>query len=149
MRFVDRLRGLLNVPETPKRIAMAFAVGLFIGITPFFGVHILMGLAVAWMFKLNRAIMITAILVTNPWTVIPIYSFCMWVGLFILDRKMDVPELDWSLFTVSNMIDGLGQMFLPMLIGTFLVGAVVSVMSYFIVQAAVVRYRSGSCEDAR
>ena len=141
IRFRDRLRGILTVKDSPHRVAMSFAVGLFIGISPFFGLHILLGLAIAWMLNLNRAVLIAAVLVTNPWTVIPVYSFCLWVGLYVMGRSLDVPELDWSLFTVTNMIDGLGQMFLPILVGTAIVGLAASVLSYFAVYGAACRFR--------
>ncbi len=146
--IADRIRGVLGVKDSPRRIATSFAIGLFIGLSPFFGLHILLALAVSWLLNLNRAVLIAAVLVTNPWTVIPIYSFCLWVGLYVMGRSIVVPQLDWTIFNVTNMIDGLGQMFVPILVGTAIVGLIASVASYFAVHAAACRLRrEGGCRD--
>lgn len=137
----------MSIKDTPHKMAMSFAVGLFIGISPFFGLHILSGLACAWLFNLNRVILISAVLISNPWTMIPLYSFCLWVGILVTGEGIDVPALDWSSLTIADLIDGMGQLVVPILIGTGLVGAVSSVGSYFVIHWAICRFRKG--EDCR
>ncbi len=50
-RWLDQL---LHTHDTPHRTAAAFAVGVFFGFSPFLGLHIVLGLVVAFAFRLNR-----------------------------------------------------------------------------------------------
>ena len=53
-----RLRRLFRDLRTegagPVRESAAVAVGVFIGCLPFLGLHLVMCLAVGWLFRLNR-----------------------------------------------------------------------------------------------
>src|ERR1700757_3599411 len=50
-----RLAALLALDESPWRVALALAVGVFISFTPFWGFQTLLALLVATVCRLNRA----------------------------------------------------------------------------------------------
>jgi uncharacterized protein (DUF2062 family) len=50
-RWLDQL---LHTHDTPKRTALAYAVGVFFGFSPFLGLHTVLGLVVAFALNLNR-----------------------------------------------------------------------------------------------
>jgi len=52
--FRALLQKLLQIEDTPERTALAFSVGVFLGFSPFLGFHTLSGLAIAFLFRLNR-----------------------------------------------------------------------------------------------
>src|SRR5207245_10597151 len=54
-RLSGRLRAVLELDDPPPRIALALAVGVFVGCTPFVGVQTLLSLVIALAFRLNRA----------------------------------------------------------------------------------------------
>ena len=53
-KFRHYLRRLLALDDTPERIALAFAVGVFLAFSPLLGLHTVLGLAIAFLFGLNR-----------------------------------------------------------------------------------------------
>ena len=139
MALRDKLRLLLAVKDTPHRISMAFAVGIFIGISPLFGIHTILGLLVAHLFKLNRFVTIVGVYITNPWTIIPIYTFCTWVGAKCLGIQKILPDIDWGHITFSTLLKDLGPLLMPFLVGTVLIASLASVVSYAIIYKVLKR----------
>ena len=81
MGFRDRLRDILSLKDSPHRLAMAFAAGIFIGMSPLLGLHTVLGLAIAWAFRLNRIVTITGGIRNKPTgTIVPIYTFSTYIG---------------------------------------------------------------------
>jgi uncharacterized protein (DUF2062 family) len=60
------IRALLSENSTPRELALAATLGVFIGTLPFFGVHTLMILVAAGVMRLNRIWAVTVSQVTMP-----------------------------------------------------------------------------------
>ncbi len=142
MGFRDRLRGILSIKDSPHRLATAFAMGVFIGVSPLLGLHTVLGIALAWIFRLNKIVTMTGVFVTNPWTIVPIYSFSVWVGAKFLGITHIIPDVDWAHLKFSALFSELRPLLMPFVIGTLFVGFVSSVISYFIIYHGVKRARS-------
>ncbi|HBG93491.1 MAG TPA: hypothetical protein DDX12_08520 [Nitrospiraceae bacterium] len=142
LKLRDRLRNILTVKDSPRRLAMAFSVGIFIGMSPLFGIHTILGLIAAWVFGLNRIVTITGVYITNPWTIVPIYTFSAYIGAKCLGIKQIVPEIDWAHITFSNFAHELNPLLTPFVFGTLLIGFISAVISYFIIYHAVKKARS-------
>ncbi len=154
MAFRDKFRGILQVKETPHRIALAFALGVFMGISPLLGLHYIGGFFLAWIFRLNKFVTLIGVTVNNPWTIVPIYSFCVWVGKKLTGIKQVLPEVDWKSVTLTDIIGRFTDMdnfiflinkLMPLLasffVGSFVVCTFAALSSYFIIQILVTRYR--------
>lgn len=141
VKFRERFKGILQVRDTPHRIALAFALGVFMGISPLLGLHTIGAFFLAWVLKLNRLVAVVGVFVTNPWTIAPIYTFCTWVGARIVGRARILPSIDWAEITFMTMMSELKHLIVPFLAGTIVVGLISAVVSYFIIHWAVVRYR--------
>ena len=141
MQFRERLRQVLSIRESPHRIAIAFAVGIFIGMSPLLGVHTVLGIAAAWLFKLNRVVTLIGVYVTNPWTIVPIYTFSTWVGARLLGIRDVIPDVDWSGLSMKALASEFGHLAMPFVIGTTLVGLVSAVVGYAVIFRAVKRER--------
>jgi uncharacterized protein (DUF2062 family) len=155
-RFRERATAVLHLDEAPSRLATGMAVGVFIGVTPFYGLHTLMALVVAYVFRLNKAATITGAWLNLPWFAPFVYAFCLRLGEAVLTG-------DWSGFSLAS-VHGLaesaraylraspretagtlwqavwGMLFhasVPMFVGTTLVGIVLAVAAYFITLEAV------------
>lgn len=139
-----RLKTLLGVKDTPRRVAVAFAVGVFIGMSPLLGLHTVLALLVAWAFKLNRFVAITGVFITNPWTIIPIYTFSTWVGGVILRAERLMPDIDWGNVTLKGLLADTGHLLWPFVLGTTLVGAVSAAVGYALVKKAVERVQKSN-----
>ncbi len=141
MAFRDKLRGVLQVKDTPHCIAMSFALGIFWGMSPLLGIHTIGAFFIAWLLGLNRFVTVAGVYITNPWTIVPIYSFSLWFGAKLIGMKQILPKIDWNNVTFMYLINTLKDLILPFFVGTFTVGAISAVISYFIIHRAVVRYR--------
>ncbi len=112
---------------------MAFAVGVFIGMSPFFGIHTLLGLVVAYLFRLNKLTTIVGVYITNPWTIIPIYTFSTWVGAQCLGMDRILPDIDWRSITFSALLNDFSPLLLPFLLGTVILSVLSSVAGYMVI----------------
>jgi uncharacterized protein (DUF2062 family) len=142
LKIKDRFKNILSIKDSPHRLAIAFAMGVFIGVSPLLGIHTILGLALAWLFRLNRIVTITAVYVTNPWTIVPIYTFSTYIGAKCLGIKQMLPEIDWAHITFSNLAHELRPLLAPFVFGTLLIGFISAVISYFIVYHAVKKAHS-------
>ena len=133
MALRDKIKLILSVKDTPHRISIAFAVGIFVGMSPLLGIHTLLGLAVAYVFRLNKLVTIAGVYVTNPWTIIPIYTFSTWVGARCLGMTSIFPDIDWRNITFGMVLKDLGPLLLPFVVGTVLIGVLSSAISYVLI----------------
>ncbi len=136
MAFRDRLREVIKLRESPHKVALAFATGVFIGMSPLLGFHTLLGFAVVWIFRLNPFATLAGVYITNPWTIVPIYTFSTWVGTQCLGIEQMIPEIDWSNFTFINLLDDLEPLLMPFILGTLLIGSITSIICYIIIYMA-------------
>jgi uncharacterized protein len=63
-----RLR-LTRIPDAPKRVARGIACGVFVGCTPFFGLHLPLAAGLAWVFRGNIVAAMIATAAGNPVTI--------------------------------------------------------------------------------
>lgn len=75
---------VLHMNDTPHRIAMGVAIGLFVAWTPVLGLHILMVLGLALLLRANKFVAVVFIWVNNPLTMAAIYYPSYLLGRTIL-----------------------------------------------------------------
>jgi hypothetical protein len=68
------LESLLHIHDSPRRTALAYAVGVFFGFSPLFGLHTVLALLVAFLFGFNRVAVILGVYTNLPWFVAPYYT---------------------------------------------------------------------------
>ena len=73
------LNTLLHIQDTPERTAAAFALGVFLGFSPFLGFHTLLGIALGFLLNLNRVAVLLGVYSNLPWIVAPYYAFATMV----------------------------------------------------------------------
>ena len=144
MAIRDKLRQILKVKDTPHRIAIAFALGVFMGISPLLGLHTIGAFFIAWLLRLNRLVAVVGVYITNPWTIVPIYTFCIWIGASLTGLERIIPAINWNDVTFMVLMGELKHLIIPFLLGTTIVGSLSAIVSYFIIRWAVVRYRNAS-----
>ncbi len=71
---------LLKYRGSPYSIAMGFAAGLFVALTPTVGIQMLLGAGLAHLLKANRALPVALAWITNPFTMGPIFYFNYRIG---------------------------------------------------------------------
>jgi hypothetical protein len=71
--FARMAEVLLHVNEPPTRVAAAFALGAGLGFSPFLGVQIVLGLALALALRLNKIAVTAGLFINLPWIQVPYY----------------------------------------------------------------------------
>ena len=143
--FRGRWDHLLALAGTPHSVALGFAIGLFWGLTPLFGVKTLAGFASAWTLRANRAAAVIG--VTLPDVLLPVWPVILHVeyvaGCVVMGRPpQNLEEANWvaqldltRLFGWTNFLD-IG---LPFLLGSVAVGVPVGAVAYFFTRSSVRR----------
>src|SRR6478672_7749744 len=82
------LEALLHVHDTPERTAAAFALGVFLGFSPFLGLHTIIAVVLAFILDLNRVAVLLGVYSNLPWIMAGYYAFTTMVGAAILRAKL-------------------------------------------------------------
>jgi uncharacterized protein (DUF2062 family) len=90
----DLLKKLLHIEDTPERTALAYSIGIFLGFSPFLGFHTLAGLAIAFLFRLNRVAILLGVWTNSPWWIVPYYILATWVGMWVTGSWIDLATLE-------------------------------------------------------
>lgn len=142
MALRDKLREVISLHDSPRRLASSFAIGVFIGMSPVLGLHTVLGIAAAWAFRLNKFVTIIGVYITNPWTIVPIYTFATWVGVRLLGTGRFLSPIDWHALSFSYLLNEMKPLLWPFVFGTLLVGFLSAVIGYIVVYHAVVKGRN-------
>jgi len=134
-KFRHYLRRLLALDDTPERIALAFALGVFLAFSPLLGLHTVLGLAIAFLFRLNRVALLIGLFVNNPWTLVPIYVAGGYIGGLILGypAQTAVPDFGWSELWKTQFWVELGRqwrLLIPVVLGSSILSVFFAILSY-------------------
>lgn len=158
-RLRDRLRGLLHLDDPPPRIALALAVGVFIGCTPLWFFQTILAVVVATVFRLNKAATVTGAWLNLPWIAPFVYGASLKVGILLvpgdaaasahaLDRLLSAPDaLDWR-----EALDMVASASVALCAGTTVIGLGAAVVTYAVALRAITarrRRRAGAHAEER
>jgi hypothetical protein len=153
---------VLHVTDTPHKIAMGVAAGLFIAWTPAIGIHMLLVLALCALLRANKLAGIAGVWVCNPLTFGVVYIPSYFVGRVVVDflrgvqglDRAEVEKLLHQMSSVGNiltdfhraafwreMFDLLIKIGLELWVGCLIVGLIVAVAGYFLTRGFVVWHR--------
>jgi uncharacterized protein (DUF2062 family) len=77
--------------------------------------------------------------ITNPWTVIPIYTLGTWSGMKLLGVEGIIGDINWKALSLSNVVTELKILLWPFVLGSFFIGAVSAVVSYLLIYVLLKR----------
>lgn len=147
-RLRKTLSELVLLKEDPHKIALGMAIGVFIGITPFFGLHTISALACAFIFRTNKMATIAGAWTNLPWIAPFVYIFCYWLGKVLLGRGMGLVDSadTWESIRLAfsswaHFGEGFAGVALPLLVGTTVFGLAAGVGAYFLTLRWVRRWR--------
>lgn len=136
-----KIRAALSFNDSPERLALAFAIGVFVAFTPTVGFHTMSAILLASLFRVNKAVAITSsVLVSNPYTQIPVYAVSFWCGSILLGQRIGF-DIDWGSLSLKTFWVQLKPILIPLVVGSIVLGIVSSIASYFIFYYGVQRYR--------
>lgn len=127
---------LIRSHETPAVKAWSMALGVFFGITPFWGFQIWFVILFAWLFKLNKGLSIIASNISVP-PMIPFIVIASYQAGGIWFGK-NVLHFNFSEHLKSEMV---GKNFLQYVIGSFSLAAIVALITWIVTYAIVHIYK--------
>jgi hypothetical protein len=136
---------LLQVQDSPNRIALAFGLGVWIAFFPVIGIHTGLALLIAFLFRLSRLAILLGSYVNNPWTVAPMYMAgtlfgCMLLGVSthgLGDLNLRIHSWDFFLKALHTLRPFLW----PYIVGNLIVGTVAGVTAYAALRVVLERRR--------
>jgi uncharacterized protein len=136
---------LIRIRGTPHEIAMGMALGLYIGMTPLMGVHIVVAVFFAMLLKWNKLAAAIGVWVTNPVTALPIYGINYVVGAHVtgVTRPLRLGEPGFS--RIVDIFIKAPEIFWTLLVGGMITGLPLAILGYYFTYGAVSRYQ----EDIR
>jgi uncharacterized protein (DUF2062 family) len=139
--FRALLRQVLRLQESPRRTALAFAVGVFIAFSPAYGLHMAMVVLCTWLFGLNFVALLAGAFVNNPWTIAPILGATYWTGALLLGRT-DAPAFKWDDLSFGGIYEQIFPYLAPFALGGLVLSVVCALLSYPAAYLLILRYRS-------
>ncbi len=100
-RIRSWLEQLLHTHDTPRRTAAAYALGVFLGFSPMLGLHTVLGLALAFVFGLNRVAVVLGVYSNLPWVVPAYYTVATIAGAAVLGVDVQPRALEEAMRAVS------------------------------------------------
>ena len=133
-----RLKGHILHPElSPEQVAWSFALGFSIAWNPLLGLHSAMVFLFCVIFRrLHRPLMIMAMLVNNPWTVVPMATLSTWLGNLLRGRtgganliRVEWHQIGWRSFLTWDGFDAMTTMLRPVLKSYLLGGTLLTLLA--------------------
>jgi uncharacterized protein (DUF2062 family) len=107
------LKKLIEKQLSPREVAWAGALGVYLAFSPFLGIQTLLVFAFAFVLRANAAISVTVLYtVNNPWTMIPIVLLDYVVGsgfLRLLDLDLTPYDPSWMGWLNGKLIPYIGS----------------------------------------
>jgi uncharacterized protein (DUF2062 family) len=126
----------------PREVALGFALGIFVGMTPTVGVQTPIAIFIAALFKWSKLASAIGVWISNPLTVPLIYGVTYITGAKILnlDPVFNMPlSPTWN--TLKAMLQKAPQAFGAMTVGGAILGIPLAIISYYLAYAAVDKYQ--------
>jgi len=129
-QFKLNLIRLLRLRATPEQAARGFALGLFIGMTPTFGVQMALALMAAILLRENKIAAFLGVWITNPLTAPLIYAMQYETGRRLLGWEHPHMQVQFN----YEFLKTLGwQVMLPLSIGSFIFAVLSALLGYLFV----------------
>ena len=143
---MERLRGvwrrLMNLEDTPHRIAFGVAIGTWVAFQPIVGIQMVVGALLSRILRANVVASLPMAWITNPFTIVPIYYSTYRVGIVFTGGEKTYGDIQRIFAQISELgfwrglVEGyyfLVDIFWPMVVGGALVGVVLGGLFYSLV----------------
>lgn len=142
---------VMSLDDTPHRIALGVAIGIFVTWTPTIGLQMIITILLATLLKANKFVGVPFVWISNPVTFVPIYGPNYWLGATMMGKD---PGSRWqALFaaaeTGGNWIERTGHWFesiMPIFwelwLGSLVVSLVLGIITYFLMYRLIIFYRT-------
>lgn len=162
-RVVDFIKfRILHIDDSPHRIALGLALGIFVAYMPPLGFHMLLAAMFAFLFRANRFVALSAVWISNPLSFVFIYYPNYFVGRAVLgslgltytNEVIDVSAIFNETLSFGNFITSfytpqfwsslasfIVKTGFEMLIGGLLIGGILALAGYVVTAKFIIWHR--------
>ncbi|HQN24832.1 MAG: DUF2062 domain-containing protein [Syntrophales bacterium] len=134
-------RRCLSLKGEPRALALGFALGIFIGVTPTIPFHTAIIIGLGILFRQNiTAAYLASWLISNPLTIPFFYIAEYELGRYLLGMPGTMPT--FNSYTLDAMLLLGWEILLPLLAGGFLLAPLFAVPGFFLARQLFTRIRS-------
>ncbi|MDA8412420.1 MAG: DUF2062 domain-containing protein [Desulfobacteraceae bacterium] len=140
-KLKQRFKTIMSLDSHPGHISAGFAVGVFISfLPPIPGMHTVLALLIAFVFRLNKLTCLSGTWINSPITVVPSLILSYKLGKKILGGRgaseLHIRNLDW--YTLKGVMLHHSK---PLLLGCSIIGFAAAVVAYFVCYRLVIFFR--------
>jgi len=132
-RFYHRF---FKLRGSPREASLGMALGVFVGMSPFFGFHTAIAVLLASLFKWSKITAAVGVFITNPVTAPIIYPLTYRLGAMLTGFS---EPIQWTRLlepvAFIELLKNSPMIIIDMLAGGILVGIPLSIIVYFIAHA--------------
>jgi len=135
---------IVRISATPHAIALGLSIGVCAAFTPFFGFHIILAVLVAWFLSANIAAAAIGTALSNPLTVPFIFGMTYALGRMIFnmgDIQEPISMREFFQMLEERDFADLWEIFVQLLIGSAVLGALAGLLTYVVALNATWRFR--------
>jgi uncharacterized protein (DUF2062 family) len=134
-KYRETVMSFLRKGLLPSEIAFAIALGNFVGILPILGLHTVIAVGLAYLFRLNIVIVFLGTQISNPIS----FPFILFLSAQIGNLMLSGSLLDLKLTTDLSVLK---TYIMPTVIGSIVFGLAVGSLSYFLTLTLARRFRA-------
>ena len=142
-KLKEYLHKLVNLKATPGKIAFSVALGIFIGLLIPMGLQTIFIIPLAMFTGSNLIVAYTATLISNPFTILPIYYLSVKIGSYFTKINFTWNEFNAVINnpTYNNIIKLGSDGMIVFFTGAFLQAIIFSALFYFISLKTIIYLR--------
>ncbi len=154
-RILKKLVDIVRQKDTPHRIALGMALGIFVGILPLMGIQMTVVALIALPLRGNLKAAVAGVWISNPITFLPMYWGYYKFGLLICPSRaismkefkeiiMVATQWNWSAIeeSMSRILEVGADILVPMWAGATILAVVFSIPTYFFTKYFITAYRA-------
>lgn len=137
---------LLAIKTTPSKVSGGYALGVFLGTTPFIGAKVFIALGLTAVFRWSKAASVVGVYQINVLTAPLFYSFAFGIGKWISgsDTTLAMPEKMNAAWVFSTLY-GNWDFLKSLLIGGLILGIPKALMAYFLCYVFLIKAKKVEC----
>jgi len=154
------VRRILHIDDTPHRLALGLALGIFVAWTPTIGVQMVLVVILATMCRANKLVGIPMVWISNPFTLPLVYYPNYLLGRYLLGLFDAQTTTNYSFRQLENLLtkfndmsfyeiafwDKLGRLLLDigldLWLGSIIVGLFLGIIVYIVSYKFILWYRT-------
>jgi uncharacterized protein (DUF2062 family) len=140
---------VLSLDDTPHRIALGVAIGIFVTWTPSIPLQMISVVALSCLLRANKFVGVPFVWISNPLTIVPVYGPNLLVGRWVLGKPLgDFDALYAAMHFNGGMVEvtqrwwsAMYPILLELWVGSLIVATLLGVLTYFAMYRAVILWR--------